>query len=141
MKAPVLGASVALVRASQLLLVRRGQAPGQGLYAFPGGKIEYGEHLRDGALRELWEEVGMKAQLLTFIGHNEIILAGGEGQATSHHVVACYLGRWLEGEGTLSKEVSEMIWLAPDADAPAPLAPGMAAMLGQAFDLAARMKL
>ncbi len=132
---PVLGVSVALVRAGRLLLVRRAQAPAQGHYAFPGGKVDYGETLRDAALREIREETGMTAQILTFIGHNEIISAGG------HHVVACFLGRLLDGEGVPSREVEDLIWLAPAQPAPADLAPGMAAMLADAFDLAARMKL
>ncbi|MBV1707086.1 MAG: NUDIX domain-containing protein [Hyphomicrobiales bacterium] len=131
---PVPGASVALMRAGKLLLVRRAQAPAQGLYAFPGGKVEFGETLRAAALRELAEETGMSGEILAFIDHNEIIGSG-------HYIVACFLGRWLAGEGAKSDEVEEMIWLAPDQPAPAGLAAGMAAMLARAFDLAARMKL
>ncbi|TIU41972.1 MAG: NUDIX domain-containing protein, partial [Mesorhizobium sp.] len=37
--------SVAVVRADTLLLVKRARQPSQGLYAFPGGKVEPGETL------------------------------------------------------------------------------------------------
>jgi bifunctional NMN adenylyltransferase/nudix hydrolase len=52
----------AVVRASgQVLLVRRGRSPGQGLWALPGGFLEAGDTLLQSALRELVEETGMPA--------------------------------------------------------------------------------
>lgn len=45
--------------ADHVLLVRRGQAPGKGLWAIPGGFLESRERVLQGALRELHEETGM----------------------------------------------------------------------------------
>jgi bifunctional NMN adenylyltransferase/nudix hydrolase len=45
--------------AGQVLLVRRGQAPGKGLLAVPGGFIEQRETAYQSALRELREETGL----------------------------------------------------------------------------------
>ncbi len=42
--------------AGQVLLIKRGQAPGKGLYAVPGGFIEQRETTYQSALRELKEE-------------------------------------------------------------------------------------
>jgi len=53
--------SVAVVRDGRVLLVRRARPPSQGLYAFPGGKVEAGETLEQAALRELKEETGLEA--------------------------------------------------------------------------------
>lgn len=50
----------ALVCARQhVLLVRRGHSPGKGLWAIPGGFLEYHERLIKGAKRELLEETGL----------------------------------------------------------------------------------
>ncbi|CDX23132.1 NUDIX hydrolase [Mesorhizobium sp. ORS 3359] len=53
--------SVAVVRDGTVLLVKRGRAPSQGLYAYPGGKVEPGETLPQAAARELREETGLEA--------------------------------------------------------------------------------
>lgn len=53
--------SVAIVRGDKVLLVKRARPPSQGLYAYPGGKVEPGETLSQAAARELEEETGLLA--------------------------------------------------------------------------------
>jgi 8-oxo-dGTP diphosphatase len=54
----------------QVLLVKRGVPPFEGQYAIPGGFIRQGESLEEAALRELYEEAGVRnvflEQLYTF---------------------------------------------------------------------------
>lgn len=46
-------------RKLKVLLIKRGKAPGKGLYALPGGFVNQNETLKECALRELKEETGL----------------------------------------------------------------------------------
>ena len=56
-RVPCVGAVV--VHDGQLLLVRRGQEPGKGLWSVPGGRVEAGESLAEACVREVREETGL----------------------------------------------------------------------------------
>lgn len=51
----------------QILLGRRKNAFKAGLYGLPGGRVDRGENLTDGARRELEEETGVFAQNLEYL--------------------------------------------------------------------------
>lgn len=54
-------ATVACINDNHILLLRRGPTAKwkAGMYCLPGGKLEKGESLKDGALRELFEETSI----------------------------------------------------------------------------------
>jgi 8-oxo-dGTP diphosphatase len=56
--------SVAIIMEDRLLLVERARPPAQGMFAFPGGRVEPGETLEEAARRELLEETGLRAEFL-----------------------------------------------------------------------------
>jgi len=50
-----------VLRANSVLMVRRGRAPGKGLWALPGGHIDPYERATEAVVRELAEETGLVA--------------------------------------------------------------------------------
>jgi len=55
-------------RDGAILLTRRTINPSRGLWTFPGGYVDYGETVTDAALRETWEETGLKVDLNGLVG-------------------------------------------------------------------------
>lgn len=60
----VVGVGAIAVRHGRLLLVRRGKPPAQGLWAPPGGRVEFGETLSQAVLRELQEETSLSGTIV-----------------------------------------------------------------------------
>jgi len=83
---------VVCVKGDSVLLIQRGTAPRKGEWSIPGGRIEPGETEAEASLRELSEETGVSADLLTKI---TVLDADFEG---FHYRLHDYLARWTGGE-------------------------------------------
>ena len=64
---PILSAGAVVFRGEHVLLIRRGRPPFQGHWSIPGGKVDHGEPLEAGVLREVLEETGVRARVLGLI--------------------------------------------------------------------------
>jgi 8-oxo-dGTP diphosphatase len=53
------GASAIVQDGDKFLLIKRKNPPAQNMHAFPGGRMDEGEELRQTAIRELQEETGL----------------------------------------------------------------------------------
>jgi ADP-ribose pyrophosphatase YjhB (NUDIX family) len=52
----------------RVVLVRRATKPGRGLWSYPGGYLEMGETLEEGAIRETREETGLDVKIMGLLG-------------------------------------------------------------------------
>ena len=108
-------AAVALVRDGHVLTVRK---RGTERFMLVGGKLEPGESAYDAALRETWEEVGLRIGSATLLGefHSE---AANEPGHSLHSTVF-----WVESdaEPVAFAEIAEVRWT-PLREHPDDLAP------------------
>ncbi len=108
---PFLAASFAVFRDDRVLLGSRAMPPNDTLYSIPGGVVEAGETLEEAALRELFEETGVRAQSLGFTGWSQFIDRDEEGKVRRHFVIASFAGVWISGEGQASEELPTLRWI------------------------------
>jgi 8-oxo-dGTP diphosphatase len=132
---PILAVSLAVFREGRVLIARRARAPLKGFYSLPGGRVELGETLREAALRELYEEVGLRAEIVAFNDHVESILRDGR-DVSVHYVIASFVARWLGGEAHTSSEADSILWVDPEAPLEAPITPGLGLIIARAARIA-----
>jgi ADP-ribose pyrophosphatase YjhB (NUDIX family) len=51
----------------RILLTRRAISPGKGLWTFPGGFVDFGETVSEAAVRETFEETGLRVELTALV--------------------------------------------------------------------------
>lgn len=98
----------------EFLLVRRGRAPAKGLWAFPGGRLHFGETLAEAVARELHEETGLSAQNIRFHTLFELMGDGGDGEPRHHFVLAVHRAE-ATGEPAAADDADEAGWFSVEA--------------------------
>lgn len=91
---PVIAAVSVVIRdprTDAFLLVERARAPAKGLWAFPGGRVHFGETIAKAAAREVIEETGLVVEPSSLRIVEVVDLIGDEvsadGSAPAHHFV------------------------------------------------------
>ena len=116
---PIRAAGIMYVSGNSVLLMKRAAKGDQeGTWAFPGGKIEDGETPEQAAIRESYEETGLKPASMEQIDHTD----NGAVEFTT------FLAKTEQTEPTLNEEHTGFQW-ADLASLPQPLHPGVAKTL------------
>ncbi len=107
-RAPVLGVGVLVEHDGRVLLVKRGREPAKGLWALPGGKVEFKENLKHAAQREMREETGLDVEAGEVIYVFELI------DERFHYVIVDLRARLLGGDLKPSDDVTDARWFERD---------------------------
>jgi ADP-ribose pyrophosphatase YjhB (NUDIX family) len=96
-----------VTESGEVILIRRGIAPGLGQWAQPGGFLEIDETVRDAAIRETLEETGLEVEPGAIVGLYSSVPAAV--------VVVVFESRIVGGAPTITRESLETRLFAPDA--------------------------
>ncbi len=88
---PTVGVGGVVIQDERVLLIRRGTEPLKGHWSIPGGRLEWGETLREGVRRELREETGLDVRVGELIEAFERIFRDEDGKLRFHFVILDFL--------------------------------------------------
>lgn len=109
-----IGINVFVVRDSKLLLGKRKNSAGEGMWGLPGGHLEKGEDMPAAAARELQEETSLKARGFVFAN---LVNDNNRETNTAHYIQVGFLAESIQGEVQLMEpeRCSEWKWFSLDA--------------------------
>jgi len=103
-------------REGRILLVKRRFEPNKGRWSLPGGMLETGEALADGARREVREELGTELKIQWLFQVAEEIVKDAQEKTRYHFVLVDYLAS-LDPPGAkvkLNEESEKYAWFRPE---------------------------
>ena len=96
---------------TRALIVQRAQQPNAGRWGFPGGVLELGETVGEGAMRELQEETGIIAEPAGILDVHDAIHRDAEGRVQYHYTLIAVRGIWRSGEGEAADDAAAVAWV------------------------------
>jgi 8-oxo-dGTP diphosphatase len=104
----------------RLLLIKRGHAPGAGLWSLPGGRIEPGETDAEALVREMREETGLAVEPGPLIGR---VRRSGQGEDVLD--IRDYAATVTGGTLRAGDDAAQARWVAPGDLASLPTTEGL----------------
>ena len=120
---------------NEILLIRRGKEPHYGSWMVPGGSLEWGETLEEGAAREVLEETGVTVRIDAFVEVVEVVSAGDDG---FHFVIADYAATAIEGHPVAGSDALAAEWMSQAAIDALDLAPDLVRVIDKARRMTGR---
>jgi 8-oxo-dGTP diphosphatase len=112
---PIVAVLAVVVRGSgsdtRALIVQRAQQPNAGRWGFPGGVLELGETVAEGAMRELAEETGILAEPAGLLDVHDAIHRDAQGRVQFHYTLIAVRGIWRSGEGVAADDAAATAWV------------------------------
>ena len=97
--------AVIICKKNSMVLIKRKKDPYKGLWALPGGFVEYGETVESAVLREVKEETGLEIELQGLVG----VYSDPERDPRGHTVTICFLAFKVGGELKADTDASDVI--------------------------------
>ena len=111
---PIVAVLAVVLRGNEALIVQRAQQPNAGRWGFPGGVLELGETVAEGAMRELFEETGIVAKPVGVLDVHDAITRDADGRVQFHYLLIAVRGIWQSGEGEAADDAAACAWVTRD---------------------------
>ncbi len=111
---PYLGVLAAVRRGGRVLLLQRAIPPDQGKWGLPGGMLELGETVFQGAMRELAEETQIEAEPVDILTVLDFIEKDEAEKVRYHFALIVVLAEWRSGEGVPDADAMGLGWFTPE---------------------------
>jgi 8-oxo-dGTP diphosphatase len=110
-RSPALTVDAAIVDGSRIVLIRRVNPPFEGMWALPGGFVDYGERVEDACVREAREETSLDVEIVNLVG----VYSDPKRDPRGHTCGIVYLCRMRGGKLKAADDAKEAKWFNLDA--------------------------
>lgn len=137
-KQPLVGVGALIVDAGRVALVKRGHAPLLGEWSIPGGMLELGETVRQGAEREALEETGLVVRATELLGVFDRVVLDDAKQCQYHYVLIDFLCERVSGDLHAAGDASDARWFTAEEITKLPLPRDTAGVIRMGLEKAIR---
>jgi 8-oxo-dGTP diphosphatase len=111
---PLVGVGAIIVERGRVALIKRGKPPLVGEWSIPGGMLELGETVRQGAEREALEETGLAVRATELLGVFDRVVLDEEKRCQYHYVLIDFLCERISGDLRAGADAADARWFTLD---------------------------
>jgi ADP-ribose pyrophosphatase len=112
-KRPQVAVGGLIINQDRVLLVKRKNPPSQGLWALPGGRVEWGETMVQAVEREVLEETGIVVKAERIVYTFDSITRDEKGEISFHYIIIDFVAHPLDlwAKPVPGDDAEEVRWL------------------------------
>ena len=135
---PLVGVGAIIVDDGRVAMVKRGRAPLLGEWSIPGGMLELGETLRQGAEREALEETGLLVRATELLGVFDRVVLDNDRRCQYHYALIDFLCERISGDLRAAGDAADVRWFTPAEVSKLPLPEDTARVIRMGLEKAVR---
>ena len=131
LKLPQIAVGAIIFHRDRILLVKRKYPPAKGFWALPGGRLQWGETIRQAAEREILEETGISIRSGKTVRIFELL---PEQTESFHYIIINLEGEYLHGEPKAGDDAAAVCWFSREDLEKYELTPSTRKLLAETYN-------